>query len=324
MGSAFQLVASGNFTSDGSAKDVALRSDFDFFETVNHTQMATTQATGRGVVFNWRNGFADDSAEMVSKENAANTVTYEVVTSGGFSRIDQSNQALGAAQATSGTDVTQANPAVVTVTSHGYSNGDRIRIYGTTGMLQIAGMDFTIGNVNTNDFELSYLDSSGFAAVATAGFVRKVPNNPIFAPERLFITNISQAASAVVTFSTTHGLAVGGQISFRVTSANGMVEMDGLVGQITAVSTANNTVTVNIDSTGFTAWSFPTSAVAALGYTQAHAVPVGEIPSVLSEAVENTSQILMRLAGGADSPAGSSGDAIYWRAWKAGYVNNEI
>lgn len=323
--SSFDLVASGNFTSAGTAKNIPLRSDFDYFEVENHTQMATTQATGRGVFFRWYRGYADNSAFMVSKENAANTVTYEVVTSGGFTRIDQSNQALGAAQATSGTDVSQANPAVVTVTAHGYSNGDRIRIYGTTGMLQIAGMDFTIGNVNTNDFELSYLDSSGFAAAATAGFVRKVPNNPIFAPAKNFITNISSSGtSSVVTLSVTHGLSVGEIVGFRVTSDNGMSEMNNLEGQITAVSTANNTITVDIDSSAFTAFSFPTSAVAALGYTQAHIVPVGDSGNVLSGAIDNTAQIIMQLAAGADSPAGSTSDVIYWRAFKSAFVNNEV
>ena len=55
------LVASGSFTSAGTAKEIELRSDFDFFETENHTQMATTQATGRGVLFNWRRGYAAGS-----------------------------------------------------------------------------------------------------------------------------------------------------------------------------------------------------------------------------------------------------------------------
>ena len=324
MANDFQLVASGNFTSDGATKEIALRSDFDFFETENHTQMATTQATGRGVMFQWRRGYAADSAVEISKTNSTNALNGTVITSGGFTRIDQGSQTVGAAQATSGTDVSRANPAVVTVTAHGYSNGDRIRIYGTTAMLQIAGMDFTIGSVLTNSFTLAYLDSSGFAADATAGFVRRLPDNPLFFPERLFITNITQAASAVVTLSVTHRMAVGGQVRFVVTSANGMEEINGLIGEITAISTANNTITVDIDSTAFTAWTFPTSAVAALGYTQAQIVPVGEIATVLTEATDNTAEIIMELAAGAQSPAGSSADAIYWRAWKAGVVNNEI
>jgi hypothetical protein len=321
MGSAFQLVASGSFTSDGSRKDIPLRSDFDFFQVENHTQMATTQTPGRGVVFEWKRGYAENSAWMIAKEDGADTVTYEVITAGGFSRIDQSVQTLGAA--VTGTAITAADPAVVTMIGHGFTTGDRVRLYNTTGMLQIAGMDFHVTVVDANSFQLTYLDASGFAAAATAVTARRRPNNPLYFPERLFITDITQAAQAVVTFSWTHGMSVGGKIRFQVTSDNGMEQINDLIGEIVAVDTTNNTVTVDIDTTTFTAFSFPTSAVAALGYTQAHIVPVGETALILSEATDNQAEIIMRLAAGADSPAGSTGDRIYWRAWKAGFVNNE-
>lgn len=314
-------LASGSFTSDGNAKIIELRSDFDFFEVENHTQMATTQATGRGVLFQWRRGYADDSAFMISKENAANTVTFETVATGGFTRVDTSVQSPEAAKATSGTDVTAANPAVVTVTSHGYSNGDRVRIYGTTSMLQIAGMEFTIGSVAANTFELSYLDASGFAAAATAGFARRIPNNPLFVPERNYITGITAANPMVVTLSLTHNLAVGDKVRLHVDSLYGMVEADGLVGQVTAVSTANNTITLDIDSSAFTAFAFPTSAQ--VPFTQAHIVPFGTVANGVEQATDNQSRIIMRLAAGADSPAGSSNDVIYWRAYKAGFTNYE-
>lgn len=315
-----QLVASGSFTSAGVAKNIALRSDFDVFRVKNYTQSATTQATGRGCEFDWNKGMPDGAASMKTKQNASNALDLEVVTSGGFTRIDQSSQVLGAAQATSGTDITAANPAVVTVTSHGYSNGDRVRMYGTTGMLQIAGYDFTIGSVSANDFELSYLDASGFAAVATAGFVRKVPNNPIYSPQANRITGITAASSAVVTLAVTHGMSVGEKIRLYVSSDFGMVEANGLLGEITAVSTANNTVTLDIDSSAFTAFAFPTSAVAALGVTPAHIVPVGDAATVLSGAIDNTAQIVMELGAGADGPAGSTSDVIYWEALSSGYT----
>lgn len=319
----FQLVASGSFTSAGTAKDIELRSDFDYFETENHTQMATTQTTGRGVTFRWYNGYSADSAFMVSKENSANTVTYEVVTSGGFTRVDTSVQAPEAAKATSGTDVTAANPAVVTVTSHGYSNGDRIRIYGTTSMLQIAGMEFTIGSVGANDFELSYLDASGFAAAATAGFARRIPNNPMYVPTKNYITGITAASAMVVTLSITHNLAIGDAIRLHVSSDFGMVEADNLVGNVTAVNTTTNAITLDIDSSTFTAFAFPTSAVAAGGVTHAHVIPFGSVANGVEQALDNQSKIVMHLAAGADSPAGSTSDVIYWRALKSGYTNNE-
>lgn len=319
----YEVIARGSFTSDGTKKEIALRSDFDIFRVKNHTQIATTQATGRGVIFEWNKKMDDNSAHMFTKQNASNALDLENITSGGFHRNDKSNQALGAAKATSGTDVSLANPAVVTVTAHGYSNGDRVRIYGTTGMLQIAGYDFTIGNVSTNDFELSYLDSSGFAAVATAGFVRKVPNNPIYAPRLNYITAITAANPMVVTLAVTHGLSVGQRVSLRVDSEFGMVEADGLSADITAVSTANNTITLDIDASSFTAFAFPTSAEAADGVTPAHIVPVGDEIAYTVGAVDNQAEIVMELPAGADSPGGSNGDLIMWEAIRVGYSNDE-
>jgi hypothetical protein len=52
--------------------------------------------------------------------------------------------------------------------------------------------------------------------------------------------------------------------------------MNNLLGVITAINTTTNTITVNIDSSGFTAFAFPTSAIAALGVSFALVVPVGE------------------------------------------------
>lgn len=316
-----QLVASGSFTSTGAAKIIPLRSDFDYFETENHTQMATTQATGRGVMFRWYRGYADDSAFMVSKENNANTVTYEVVTSGGFTRRDTSVQAPEAAKATSGTDVDTTSPARVTVTSHGYSTGDRVRMYGTTGMLQIAGMEFTITRVDANTFDLAYLDASGFAAVATAGFARRIPNNPLYVPEKNYITGITAANPMVVTLSVTHNLAINDKVRLSVPSAFSMTQADGLVGTVTAVNTTNNTITLDIDSSAFTAFSFPASA--SVPFTHAHVVPFGDVANGVDQALDNQAQIEMELAAGADSPAGSNNDVIYWRALKSGFVNNE-
>jgi len=320
---ASEVIARGSFTSDGTLKQIALRSDFDIFRVKNHTQIATTQATGRGVVFEWNKDMADNSGHMWTKQNASHAIDLEYISSGGFHRNDLSNQSLGAAQATSGTDVTAANPAVVTVTAHGYSNGDRVRIYGTTAMLQIAGYDFTIGNVSTNDFELSYLDASGFAAVATAGFVRKVPNNPIFTPRNNRITAITAANPMVVTLAVTHGLQVGQRVSLRIDEEFDMIEANGLSADITAVSTANNTITLDIDASSFTAFAFPLSAEALDGVTPAHIVPAGDEILYTVGAVDNVADIVMELPAGADSPGGSNGDVMQWEAIRVGYTNDE-
>ncbi len=316
-----QLVASGSFTSDGTIHNIALRSDFDSFNVLNRTQSATTQGTGRGVEFSWRRGLADGEAFMWTKQNASNAIDLEFITTAGFTRVDQSVQTLGAAVTLATTFVTAANPAVVTANAHGYSNNDRVRIFSTTTMLNIAGYDFTIGSVATNTFELSFMDTSDGAIFtqATAGTVRRVPNNPIFSPENNRITAMTAADPMVVTLAVIHGMSIGEKVRVKVSSDYGMVEADNLIGEITAVSTANNTISLNIDSTAFTAFAFPTSAVAALGVTPAHIVPVGEIPTVFSGSITNTAEILMQLGAGADGPAGSNNDVIYWEAIAAGF-----
>jgi len=72
------------------------------------------------------------------------------------------------------TGATAANPVVITATSHGYSNGDRVYITGVTGMTEINNREFTVANVTTNTFELSGVDGSGFSAFVSGGTVGKI------------------------------------------------------------------------------------------------------------------------------------------------------
>lgn len=78
------------------------------------------------------------------------------------------------------TGITQANPAVVTATSHGYSNGDQVYISGVSGMTEVNGKWYKIANQTTNTFELttqetgSNVDSSGYTAYSSGGTSEKV------------------------------------------------------------------------------------------------------------------------------------------------------
>jgi len=72
------------------------------------------------------------------------------------------------------TAITKANPAVVTVTSHGYSNGDDVWINSVGGMTEVNGRRFTIANVTTNTFELSGVDSTNYTTYTSGGTAAKV------------------------------------------------------------------------------------------------------------------------------------------------------
>ena len=67
------------------------------------------------------------------------------------------------------TGITQANPAVVTVSSHGYSNGDDVWINSVVGMTQVNGRRFRIANVTTNTFELQGVNSTNYTAYTSGG-----------------------------------------------------------------------------------------------------------------------------------------------------------
>jgi hypothetical protein len=77
------------------------------------------------------------------------------------------------------TAITKANPAVVTATSHGYSNGDEVVITAVGGMTEVNGKRFLVADKTTNTFELQDKDgvdinSSSFTTYTSGGVSNKV------------------------------------------------------------------------------------------------------------------------------------------------------
>ena len=67
------------------------------------------------------------------------------------------------------TGLTSANPGVVTSASHGLSNGQVVRIDDVGGMTQVNDTLFTTANVDTNTFQLSGVDTSGYTSYSSGG-----------------------------------------------------------------------------------------------------------------------------------------------------------
>lgn len=67
------------------------------------------------------------------------------------------------------TGITQANPAVVTAASHGFANGDIVKINGVVGMTEVNGLQFTVAGKTLNTFQLSGVDSTAYTAYASGG-----------------------------------------------------------------------------------------------------------------------------------------------------------
>jgi hypothetical protein len=69
--------------------------------------------------------------------------------------------------------ITQANPAVATITGHGWSTGDIVEIYSVVGMTEVNSRLYTITAVDANTFSLDGCDSTAFTAYASGGTARK-------------------------------------------------------------------------------------------------------------------------------------------------------
>lgn len=314
----FTIVDQGSFTSDGTVQDISLPSSADYFVVKNLTQLATTQATGRGVMFEWyKDLVSDDNAIEWLKTNSTNALNMTLVTSGGFTYYETRPSPEAAIAVTA---ITAADPAVVSA-SQSYSDGDRVVLYNNTAMLQIGGMEFSISSTSGSAFSLVGLDASGFAAAATGGFVRRVARVGEVLPEYNYVTSISQASSAVVEVSILNSFVVGQLVTFSVPSDFGMVEMDQLTGKVTALDegATNHSITVDIDSSAFTAFAFPASG----SFPGASCFPT--VAPAGSRNIYDTTNVpfrtgqfypYMRLAAGAQSPAGSSNDVIVWQAYK--------
>ena len=316
------IIQQGRFTSTGEAELIEVRSDIDWMEIYNTTVADDdTQTTAVGVQYYWQRGMASDRGIEYRKSNAANAAQLTTfVASGGFTLIDPN---AGPEAAVTGTTITKANPAVCTAASHGYNNGDQVALTNLVEMDQIGVVVFTIGSVTTNTFELSFMDTNtANFTTETAFVVRKLApfqwNNGFN-----YISSITSGATTSVVLTSddvSASYVVGDIITFNVTSDFGMTEIDGLQGEITSYTAATNTYVVDIDSTSFTAFAWPAASAVPLTHPQVQLV--GTNSSSILGATTNTTTLDMRLAAGADSPAGSTSDVIFWRAGKSFSVTN--
>lgn len=77
------------------------------------------------------------------------------------------------------TGATQADPCVITITGHGYSNGDEVFIDNVVGMTQLNNRNYKVANVTANTFELQEmdgtdLDASAYTAYSSGGTAAKI------------------------------------------------------------------------------------------------------------------------------------------------------
>jgi len=300
----------GSFTSDGNPKTISFGTNVTNFNMWNLTQFNSTANPGVIKRAWFIAGLPRGAYFGVQNTNGAATDQSIYAASNGFTPIDYDN--LPSFASTAITSVSQANPAVVTSNSHGLSTGDQVILYNVTGQQQLSGIQFTVTRTGANTFTIP-VDTSGFANAGSGGTVQKVwPNT--FVEREAYITNITQATSAVVSTATNHGYQVGDVVSFRIpqNGAYGMQQLNYVRAAITAVGSVTS-FTINWDTSGYTAWAWPVTANA---FQQGRPVviPVGAAgtsPNYLGDATDNVGYKGLILGS---AVCGASSDVIYWTA----------
>lgn len=343
----FTIVSQGTFTQGATAVDqtILLPTGADYFVVTNLTQMATTANPGVVVRSEWYGGglTANNDGLRWKKTNSTSGINIDnfstATASNGFTYISSQPQPEAAV---TGTAITNANPAVVTM-NNTYSEGDVVQLYNTTGMLQIAGMAFTISSVSGTNFTLLGLDASGFAAPATAVTARRIAKYAPVEPRFLYVTGISQATQGVVTVSQKHNYVVGQKIEFSIPGSFGMVQLNNYYlpqnapPVITAVT--DYTFTINVNTTNFTAFAFPASTSSPTAQLFATVASAGQStqynPITGVQTGYNFNYVpfhsgnfipFMYLPAGAQSPGGQANDVIVWQAMKCetGTINAPV
>src|SRR5271165_4775606 len=256
----------GRFTSTGSNQFISIPSGYDWIRTYNLTQI---QAAGAGALeAYWQLGMPQGQG-FVYGNSGALTLT-QLAAGTGFTFLDSSNMnlQLGASQNITAT-TSNTSPVFATANTAGVVAGSIVRLFNISSGHSVDGLDFTVSAVtaNTNCTLAGVFSASPVTTTNPAtGSYRLVNYNsgpwaPWYPPYRTIIA-IAPGASTVVSLNVASNYQVGQEVVFSIPYGYGMTQLDGMTGTITAVvnplvgNAYISTITVNINSTGFTPFTF--------------------------------------------------------------------
>lgn len=319
-------ILDGSFTSDGTAFNLSLPSDYTEFRMVNITDVGSTAANTNVMRAYATNLMAPGSAYLNLKTNGAATLQLEsMITTAGFTYFSNANPPTFAQFPVTG--ITATSPAVITTTgSPGFVVGDTIRLTSLNGTMQsMSGLLYTIDAVGgANTFTISFnaaVTATNLVGTtpATAGFAQKVipnyfsPHNVVLGPTATIasgnslllnlntVPSVSQGASQYSPFQRPY--QVGAKLRVYIpTGFDTPQTANFIMVQITAIQTQvgyalpNQLVTTILP--GNLPGSITTAAgLALLGYPAGAAgfkksfpfvTDIAEVPSIFSEAEDNT------------------------------------
>lgn len=300
----YSRMASGQVISTGGATNVILPFIPNFIEISNPTRAAAVTGVTRAW---WETDMGQGAAMVVttSAGPADGTSFITTATGTGFTTIQAglSLQYGPVYQHTGSTDfsISKANPAVVTTTTnHNLVSGNVVvfsNLYqtSTTGMPQISNIPFTVTVLSATTFSIAWnTNQSNYTAFNTAtstgnvGSYKQVLYPSLYAPGESVISAITTGATTTIVTTSPHNMFVGQEVGFRIPTLWGTTQLNELPNVIIPGSpiygyvqsvTNSTTVVVNINSTGFTAFTSNIAVASVKGLTPAQMVAVGDVNS---------------------------------------------
>lgn len=351
----YQMIAGGRFTLNATTVtgvNVPLvgMSEPDFVICRSITGWGEA-SDAQAIQWWWAKGMAQNSARGILQSSDATNpaLTSRILPAAGgtadaISYFDTANPPTYAALTATTTNNTTF--VVAMASTAGISVGDIVRMYSVTAMQQISGLDFQVTAVTANvSITLGMMASAvtasanTFAASGTAAQVLKfIPGR--FYPRYKYIAGITRAAQARVYFTVANDFTPGEIISLRIPVEYGSGAWTSINNKAARVLSVVNTasessVLLDLDTSGIvSAYSYPTSAVAAAGISPSVAVPSssGVVPfnasatvpqqppgTNLLDAFDNRNQRFIRFGTDLFSVASftsDTSDVWQWQAFK--------
>ncbi len=291
----YNKISSGYFTGTAAtAKIIPLAYKPKKFEIWNRTEWGSANAAQQ---VQYAIGFSDaDNGTAYVQRNSTSAATLEaaIFTSGGFTFIEAGTYQYGPTLTISG--IVASTGVVTTTGNHNLVVGDSVVLYGTTGMLQIAGTATTVTAVGSpTTFTIGNIPTSGFSN-ATAGFAKQLIYADLYVPFNNIISGVTPSTNTTsISTSLNHGFVVGQEVFFVIpqtgfinsTPVWGITGLDSLAYQtatgipqqaiITSITNANTFVINKGTAQGISGtFKYPTSAQAALGITFPQVSAIGD------------------------------------------------
>jgi len=347
--------AQGQVTSLGGATPVMLPFIPSYIEISNPARATAVNGVTRAW---WLSEMGNGTAMRTTTVAGPTDGTSYIATTGFEAFIAYSAKLYGPILPITTVTAGAAPTVVVCAGNHNLVTGDvvvftNLTQTATTGMQGLSGIPWVVTYINATNFSINIDTSAGAtffttynsgAAIDNTGSCKKILYPFLYAPGVADISAIALGAQTTVTTTSPHNFVVGQEVAFRIPAPYGTVQLNSLpnitipgspvYGYVTAVNSAVQIV-VNINSTGYTAFTYPLTARVLAGLAAPQILAVGDnnsgsnqfgylspiIPTfggahtingpAIAGAYLNNSAMGFIIGSGV---AGTAGDAIMWRA----------